>query len=57
MSDDRVDAKLDQLSGKLCGAIASPPGIAELERDVLAFRIAKIAQTPPKSIGKWMWRR
>jgi hypothetical protein len=57
MSDDHVDAKLDQLNGKLCGAIASPAGIAELKRDVLAFRIAKIAQAPSKSISEWMWRR
>jgi hypothetical protein len=46
MSDDHVDAYLDQLGSKVRSAITSPPGIAELERDVLAFRIAEIAQAP-----------
>jgi hypothetical protein len=55
MGDDDIDAKPDELFGKLLGAIASPLCIAELNSDVLAFRIATCAQSSPKGIGKRMW--
>src|SRR5262249_44196511 len=57
MGDDYIDAKPDQLFSKLLGAIAAPLGIAELDLDVLAFRIAEGVQTAPESVSKWMWRR
>jgi hypothetical protein len=57
MGDDHIDAKSDQFFSELLGAIAPPFGIAELDRDVLAFRIAKRAQSLSKSIGKRMWGR
>jgi hypothetical protein len=42
----------DQLGSKLGGAVASPHGVAELERDILAFRIAKGVQTSSEGIGE-----
>ena len=55
MGDDYIDAKSDQFLSELIGAIAPPFGIAELDRDVLTFRIAKSAQSLSKGIGKRMW--
>jgi hypothetical protein len=57
MGDDYIDAKPDQLSRKLRSAIASRLGIPELERDVLAFRVAKAVQPSSQNIGEWVWRR
>ncbi len=39
--DNDIDALPDELFSELLGEIASPFGIAILNRDVLAFRIAK----------------
>jgi hypothetical protein len=57
MSDDHIDPEPDQLSRKLRGTIGSPLCIPDFERDVLAFRVAKAAQTSPQYIREWMWRR
>jgi len=57
VGNDDVDAKLDELSRNLAGAIAAPPGIAELERDIPAFRIAKDLQTTSEGVGERMRRR
>jgi hypothetical protein len=57
MGDYNVDAKLDEFFRELLGAIASSVGIAELNRNVLAFRIAKGVQTAPEGVGEWMRRR
>src|SRR5262249_40447578 len=57
MGDDYIDIKPHELFTILLGAIASPLGIAELDRDVLAFRIAESAQSSSKGIGKRMWSR
>jgi hypothetical protein len=54
MGDDYIDIKPDELFSELLGAIASPLGIAELDRYVLAFRIPKCMQSSPKGIGKRM---
>src|SRR5258708_2584542 len=57
MGDDHIDAKSDRFFSELLGAIAPPFGIAELDRDVPAFGIAKGFQTSPEGIGEWMWWR
>jgi hypothetical protein len=57
MGDDYIDAKPDQLFSKLLRPIAAPLGIAELDLDVLAFRIAEGVQAAPESISKRMRRR
>jgi hypothetical protein len=57
MGDDYIDTEPDQLFSILRGAIASPVGIAELDVDVLAFRITEGLQTAPESISERMRRR
>jgi hypothetical protein len=52
MGDDYVDVESNELFSKLRGAVASPIGIAELDLDVLAFRIPECMQSAPESIGK-----
>jgi len=37
--------------------IASPITIADLERDILPFPIAKGLQTSSEGIGEWIWGR
>jgi hypothetical protein len=37
VGDDDVDAKSDELSRNLAGAVAAPLGVADLERDIPAF--------------------
>src|SRR5437660_8766619 len=54
MGDDDIDAKPDELFSILLGTIASPIGVAELDPDVLAFRVAKGVQTAPESISERM---
>jgi hypothetical protein len=41
MGDDDIDAEPDEFFSELLSAIASPIGIAELNLDVLALRVAK----------------
>jgi hypothetical protein len=41
MGDDDIDAEPDEFFSELLGTITSPVGIAELDLDVLAFRIAE----------------
>ena len=48
---------MDEFSRNLAGAVAAAPGIAELERDIPAFRIAKGLQTTPEGVGERMRRR
>ena len=57
MGDDYIDIEPDEFFGKLLSTIASRVGVAELNLDVLAFRIAEAVQTAPESIRKWMRRR
>jgi len=45
MGDDDIDLRPDKLGRELRGAIASAIGIAELDLNVLAFRIAEGVQT------------
>ena len=52
MGDDDIDAKPDELFRILLGTIALPIGVAEIDLDVLAFRIAKRVQTTPECIRK-----
>src|SRR4029077_7297002 len=54
MGDDDIDAKPDKLFSILPGKIASPIGVAELDPDVLALRVAKSVQTAPESISERM---
>ena len=54
MGDDDIDAKPDELFSILLGTIASPIGVAKLDPDVLAFRVAKGVQTAPESISERM---
>jgi hypothetical protein len=54
MGDDDIDAKPDELFSILLGTIALPVGVAELDPDVLAFRVAKGVQTAPESISERM---
>jgi len=54
MGDDDIDAKPDELFSILLGTIASPIGVAELDPDVRAFRVAKGVQTAPESISERM---
>ena len=54
MGDDDIDAKPDELFSILLGTIASPVGIAELDLDVLAFRVAEGVQTAPEGISERM---
>jgi len=54
MGDDDIDAKPDELFRILLGTIALPIGVAELDPDVLAFRVAKGVQTAPESISERM---
>src|SRR6516162_7947841 len=39
------------------GAIAAPSGIPEVDRDITAFRVAELLQTPPEGVGEWVRRR
>jgi hypothetical protein len=55
--NDYINRKPDQLSGKLGGSIALPLGIAELDCDIVAFRIAKRVQAFCENIGKRIGRR
>jgi hypothetical protein len=57
MGDDDIDTRPDKLGSELRGAVASPIGIEELYRDVLAFRVAESKQTAPEGVGKRMRRR
>jgi hypothetical protein len=57
VGDDDVHAHSDELSRDLASAIAAPPGIAYLERDIPALRIAKVLQTTSEGIGERMRRR
>src|SRR5215469_12802593 len=52
MGDDDIDANLDELFSILLGTIALPIGVAELDPDVLAFRVAKGVQTAPESVSE-----
>src|SRR5258708_14639202 len=52
MGDDDIDAEPDEFFSELLGTITSPVGIAELDLDVLAFRIAESMQTAPQHITK-----
>ena len=52
MGDDDIDIKPNEFFGKLLSTVASPLGIAELDLDVLAFRIPECMQSAPKSIRK-----
>jgi hypothetical protein len=53
VGDDDSDAKSDELSRNLAGAITASSGIAELERDIPA-RIAKVLQTPSEGVDERM---
>ena len=57
MGDDDIDIEPDEFFSVLLGAIASRVGIAELDLDVLAFRIAEGVQSAPESISERMRRR
>ena len=57
MGDDDIDIKPNEFFGKLLSTVASPLGIAELDLDVLAFRIPEGRQTAPESISERMRRR
>ena len=48
MGDNGVNTLPDHLIGKLFGAIASPVGTAELDVNVLAFRIAEGGADPAR---------
>ena len=52
MGDDDVDLEPGEVGGKLGRAVASPFGVAELDGDVLAFRIAERAEPLPERIGE-----
>src|ERR1700722_6699513 len=54
MGDDDIDAEPDELFSILLGTIALPIGVAELDPDVLAFRVAKSVQAAPESIRERM---
>jgi hypothetical protein len=41
MRDDDIDIEPDEFFGVFLGAVAPPVGIAELDLDVLTFRVAK----------------
>jgi hypothetical protein len=41
MADDDIHIKPNQFSSKFGGAVAWPHGVAEVKRDILAFRTAK----------------
>src|ERR1700747_2699042 len=56
MGDDDIDAKPDEFFSELLGTITSPVGVAELDLDVLAFRIAEL-QTAPERISERVRRR
>src|SRR5262249_23990256 len=47
VGDDDIDAKSDELSRNLGGAIAASLGIADLECDIPAFGIAMVLQATP----------
>src|SRR5262245_41424848 len=49
MGDDYIDAESDEFFSKLLGTIAPPVGIAELDLDVLAFRIPECMQSAPEA--------
>jgi hypothetical protein len=51
MGDNDVNTLPDHLIGKLFGAIASPVGTAELDVNVLAFRIAEGGADPARKPG------
>jgi hypothetical protein len=57
MGDDDIDAEPDEFFSELLGTITSPVGIAELDLDVLAFRIAESMQTAPERISERVRRR
>src|SRR6266852_5754322 len=54
MRDDDIDIEPDEFFGVFLGAVAPPVGIAELDLDVLTFRVAKGVQTEPESINERM---
>ena len=54
MGDDDIDTGPHEFFGELLSTVASPLGIAELDLDVLAFRVAKGVQTAPESISERM---
>jgi hypothetical protein len=56
VSDDDVDPKSDKLGRNLTSTVAAPARIADLERDIPAFRIAKVLQTTSESVGERMRR-
>jgi hypothetical protein len=57
MGHDDIDAEPHEFFSELLGTIASPIGIAELDLDVLAFRVAEGVQAAPESISERMRRR
>src|SRR5438552_1573427 len=57
MGDDDIDAEPDEFFSELLGTIASRFGIAELDLDILAFRIAESMQTTPERISERVRRR
>src|SRR6516225_4520145 len=57
MGDDDIDAEPDEFFSELLGTIASRVGIAELDLDILAFRIAESMQTAPERISDRVRRR
>ena len=52
MGDDDIDTEPDELFGVLLGTVALPIRVAEIDLNVLAFRIAKRVQTTPECIRK-----
>ena len=50
MGDDDIDIEPNEFFGVFLGAIAPRVGIAELDLDVLAFRIPECMQSAPESI-------
>jgi hypothetical protein len=54
MGDDDIDIEPNEFFGVFLGAIAPRVGIAELDLDVLTFRVTKRVQTAPESISERM---
>jgi hypothetical protein len=48
---DDVGAELNEHSRDLAGALAAPPGITELKREISAFRIAERLQATLEGVG------
>jgi hypothetical protein len=55
MGDEDVHRSPNQLGSKFGRAVASTQGVAELNRDIPAFRIAKSMQTLLEGIGEGKW--